>query len=260
MPILAYDKKIKGYLYPNNPLFFKYNIKQLKYVNKIITVSNKTKLDLLEYMQFDNTNVHVIHNPVNPSITKIANESLETFYNDYNINPYSDKIIFVGLARNKNLYFALKIFEKLLTTFPELELHLVGSKLNIDKKSGLLIQKYINNIFIHHNINDLTLSYLYSMSKILLFPSFYEGFGLPLIEAMKCGSVVVASDRGAIPEVVDDAGILLSLDDFDSFILLITKLLTDKEFYEKYQIRGYNRSNLFSINNFILQYTKLYNV
>ena len=77
---------------------------------------------------------------------------------------------------------------------------------------------------------------------------------------MKCGSVVVASDRGAIPEVVDDAGILLSLDDFDSFILLITKLLTDKEFYEKYQIRGYNRSNLFSINNFILQYTKLYNV
>ena len=259
IPILAYTGKIKGYLYPNNPIFFKYNINQIKFVNQIIAVSNKTKLDLFDYMQNDNINVKVIYNPVNPSIVKVSDASLEIFYKKNNFNPNTDKIIFVGLGKNKNLLFALKIFEKLLINFPNLEFNLVGSFRHIDIPSRIMIHKYKNNVFVHENLNDLSLSYIYSMSKILLFPSFYEGFGLPLIEAMKCGTVVVASDRGAIPEILGDAGFALNLDDIDPFVLLITKLLTDLQLLESCRQKGYHRANYFSVNKFISQYTQLYN-
>lgn len=259
IPVLAYGNKINGFRYPNNPFFFKYNLKQLNYVNKIISVSNKTKLDLYDYFQNDQLNINVIHNPVNPIIKKISRHQLNEFYDINNLNPDSDKILIVGLSKIKNVTFALKIYKKLLSFFPKLELHLVGSVSNLNLEDGIFIQKHCKNIFIHQDVDDLELSFLYSMSKILLFPSYYEGFGLPLIEAMACGSVVVASDRGSIPEIVGNAGFTLSLNDVDIFVNTITKLLTNKDFFENIQSIGYQRASFFSIENFINKYTHLYN-
>jgi glycosyltransferase involved in cell wall biosynthesis len=259
IPVLAYGNKINGFSYPNNPFFFKYNLKQLNNVNKIIAVSNKTKLDLCDYFQNDKLDINVIHNPVNPIIKKISSDKLNKFYDINNINSESDKILIVGLSKIKNVSFALKIFKKLLSSFPKIELHLVGSVSNLNQDDNIFIQKQPNNIFTHQDVDDIRLSYLYSMSKILLFPSYYEGFGLPLIEAMTCGSVVVASDRGSIPEIVGNAGFTLSLDDVDIFVNCIIKLLTNEDFFEHYKSMGYQRASFFSIENFINKYSRLYN-
>ena len=259
IPVLAHRKKIEGFSYPNNPIFFKYNLKQLKYVNKIIAVSNRTRLDLFDHFQDENLDINVIHNPVNPLIKKIEREELEKFYRIENINPDTDKIIIVGLSKIKNISFSLKIFERLLINFPKLELHLVGSFYCINQSDGFVIQNYPKNIFLHQNVDDIKLSYLYSMSKILLFPSYYEGFGLPLVEAMTCGAVVVTSDRGSIPEIVDDAGLIINLNDMDLFVNRITELLINNEYYENFKHLGLNRSKFFSIENFINKHILLYN-
>ena len=259
IPVLAYGNKINGFRYPNNPIFFKYSLRQLNNVNKIIAVSNKTKFDLYDYFQNDKLDINVIHNPVNPIIKKISSDQLNIFFDINNINPDSDKILIVGLSKIKNISFALKIFKKLLSIFPKIELHLVGSVSNLNNHDSLVVQNHPKNIFIHQDVDDIKLSYLYSMSKILLFPSYYEGFGLPLIEAMACGSVVVASDRGSIPEIVGNAGLTLSLNDLDKFINSITKILSNKEYFENFKSMGYQRASLFSIENFINKYTLLYN-
>lgn len=68
---------------------------------------------------------------------------------------------------------------------------------------------------------------LMNLSDALIFPSFYEGFGLPLVEAMSCGTPIIASSRGAIPEVVGDAGLLFDLEDLDGLVRHLLAVLGD---------------------------------
>lgn len=259
IPILAYNGFIDGYTYPHNPIFFKRNLNKINSVEKIVTVSSKTKFDLCDYFQRDFNNISVIHNPINPQIQKCNSFLLNDFFRCNFINPSTNKILIVGLSEIKNIEFSVSVFLKLLKLDPTLELHMIGSSKSLSVSVRILILKYSNNIFVHENVDDAKLSFFYTMSKVLLFPSFYEGFGLPLIEAMHCGAVVVTSDRGAIPEVVSDAGFTLSLDDESLFVNIIHKLLVDKLFHLKYVEKGLLRAKEFSIELFLKRYISLYN-
>lgn len=87
---------------------------------------------------------------------------------------------------------------------------------------------------------------LYNMAEGFLFPSLYEGLGLPPIEAMRCGAPVIASDRGSIPEVLGDAGIVIDADDDEALAAGITRLLQDRAFHHELQVRGFARAEEFS--------------
>ena len=87
---------------------------------------------------------------------------------------------------------------------------------------------------------------LYNQAEGFLFPSLYEGLGLPPLEAMKCGAPVIASDRGSIPEVVGDAGIVIDAEDDDALAAGVTRLLQDRLFHRELQQRGFARAEEFS--------------
>ncbi|HAJ37852.1 MAG TPA: glycosyltransferase family 1 protein [Chloroflexi bacterium] len=87
---------------------------------------------------------------------------------------------------------------------------------------------------------------LFNLAEGFLFPSLYEGLGLPPIEAMKCGAPVIASDRGSIPEVVGDAGIIIDAQDDAALAAHITRLLQDRAFHQELQQRGLARAEEFS--------------
>lgn len=87
---------------------------------------------------------------------------------------------------------------------------------------------------------------LFNLAEGFLFPSLYEGLGLPPIEAMKCGAPVIASDRGSIPEVVGDAGIIIDAQDDAALAAHLTRLLQDRAFHQELQRRGFARAEEFS--------------
>lgn len=87
---------------------------------------------------------------------------------------------------------------------------------------------------------------LYNLAEGFIFPSLYEGLGLPPLEAMKCGAPVIASDRGSIPEVVGDAGVIIDANDAAALAASITQLLQDRDFHDDLQRRGFARAEEFS--------------
>jgi glycosyltransferase involved in cell wall biosynthesis len=87
---------------------------------------------------------------------------------------------------------------------------------------------------------------LYSGAQLLCLPSFYEGFGLPVLEAMACGTPVVASNRGSLPEVVGEAGVMINPDDPTKIAAGLHQVLTDAGLAGELRRRGLERASLFT--------------
>jgi alpha-1,3-rhamnosyl/mannosyltransferase len=82
---------------------------------------------------------------------------------------------------------------------------------------------------------------LYSAADVFVYPSFYEGFGLPVLEAMACGTPVAASNRTSLPEVVGDAGLLFDPDDIDAMATAIQRLVDDRALRDALVAKGLAR-------------------
>ena len=87
---------------------------------------------------------------------------------------------------------------------------------------------------------------LYSGARALVFPSLYEGFGLPPLEALACGTPVIASNRGSLPEIVGDGGLLLEPDDLEGLAAAMQKLLSDDTLREDLREKGLAHAARFS--------------
>jgi glycosyltransferase involved in cell wall biosynthesis len=99
---------------------------------------------------------------------------------------------------------------------------------------------------------------LYTLARVFTFPSWIEGFGFPILEAMACGTPVIASDRGSIPEVVGEAGLLCDVDDVDAFARNLTTVLTDPAEHERLRQLGYQRAQQFSWDKTAQAYLDIY--
>jgi glycosyltransferase involved in cell wall biosynthesis len=102
-------------------------------------------------------------------------------------------------------------------------------------------------------MSDVDLPSFYSGAQIFLFPTLYEGFGLPPVEAMACGVPVIASNAPAMPEILGEAAILEPPDSPDRFAAAILQLLTDPELGERMRTRGLHRAKRFSPKNSMQQ-------
>lgn len=99
---------------------------------------------------------------------------------------------------------------------------------------------------------------LYAGAHAFVFPSIYEGFGLPLLEAMASGIPVLSSNRSSMPEVVGDAGLLADPEDTDALMVSLTRLLSDEDFRENARKRGAMRAKSFPWKNFVDKTVNVY--
>jgi mannosyltransferase len=161
----------------------------------IIAVSQNTKVDLLKfYPQIKEARVKVIHNGVSENF-KMLDKPMRVE------RPF---FLYLGLRDNyKNFGFAVKV----AADNPEFDLTIVGPPLTAPEIA--LLEKTMPGRFnVFTGIDDLLLNELYNAAYCLLYPSEYEGFGIPVLEAMRAGCPFIALNKSAIPEVAGNAGVL----------------------------------------------------
>jgi glycosyltransferase involved in cell wall biosynthesis len=154
-----------------------------------------------------------------------------------------DYILYVGsLNPRKNYEGVIKAFLKIKDNIPH-KLLIVGANPGI-YKTELSIQS--ERVIFKGSVNDEELISLYQKASLFLFPSFYEGFGLPVLEAMACGCPVVTSNTSSLPEVAGDAAILVDPKDQERIADAALKVLTDQGLREKLIAAGFERAKMFT--------------
>lgn len=215
--------------------FLKMQERVAKNLKHIVTVSEQSQKDIEKYFGRPKTITPIFFNGIDtntfkpkPSIEKKALSLLTTSSSDQ---------VLKGL---KSLLLALSEVKK---SNPEINLTIIGEL----KKNGSTerLIKSLNlekNISFKNSISTSSLVELYNRSTVFICPSLYEGFGLPVAEALACGSVVISSNGGALPEVVGDAGLIYEANDDKALAELINKTLTDERLKSELRRRARERA------------------
>lgn len=230
-------------------LFMALSIRKAK---ATIAVSNRIKEDLVDFMPYTRDKIVVIYEGVERNFTKVEEETkIALFREMYNLK---EKIIlYLGNTRpHKNLPRLIRAFGKFVSQ-PD-----IGCKLVIagEKDKNFLVLENLANelglsnkiVFLDH-LSQEELVLLMNAADIFVFPSLYEGFGLPPLEAMACGTPVIASNIASIPEVVGDAAVLVNPEDEHAIASAMLLLLTDDSLRRELIKKGYQRIRRFSWND-----------
>lgn len=113
-------------------------------------------------------------------------------------------------------------------------------------RSQEILESVEDGILFVENVSAEQMPYFYNCADLFVYPSLYEGFGLPVLEAMACGTPVAASRATSIPEVVGDAGLLFDPLNVDEITNTMWKILTDAELRQDLRNKGLERVKLFS--------------
>ncbi len=214
--------------------FLHMQTKVARQLNHVITVSECSKRDLCAAFDVPTERVQVIVNGVDtnvfcpqPDIAREATLLITTASADQPL---------------KGTQHLIPAFAKLRQTYPDLRLVFIGQPKPGGRTAALIEQYDLNDaIAFRHGISTKALVDLYATATVAVVPSEYEGFGLPAAEAMACGVPVVATDGGALPEVVGNAGVTVPKADPDALCAAIADLLGNKIKREDFSRRGRQR-------------------
>lgn len=221
----------------------------------IITGSEYTKQEILQKLDFDKDKIKVIPHGLNHDIFKIHEETKLDF-------DIPDKFILsVGsIEPRKNLINLLKAYSLLDTDIKqEYKLVLVGFKGWQNKEIVKLIDENKKNIHYLGFISDEELAKVYNRASIFTFASFYEGFGLPILEAMACGTPVISSNTTSMPEVGADAVKYFTPDNIQEITNTISLVLKDKNLQNEMIKKGLQRVKMFSWQTSANEHNKIFN-
>jgi glycosyltransferase involved in cell wall biosynthesis len=172
----------------------------------IICISENTKKDLLKFYPFINPDiVKVVYHGVDQEFKPLANKPFHLSELNQSLKPLK-YILYVG---NRNSYKNFSKVVEVVALNPDLSLVVVGGEKFSDEEKVLFLSLK-ERIFHFQGIDSAGLNVLYNNAFCLLYPSIYEGFGIPPAEAMKAGCPVISSNVSSIPEVVGDAGLLVN--------------------------------------------------
>jgi glycosyltransferase involved in cell wall biosynthesis len=214
--------------------YFHFNIpRSVRNARMLIAVSQSTKRHIVEYFHLPDEKIKVIYNGIESKFKPVSDKLLsENIKRKYQL---PDRfILYLGSIKPyKNLIGVLKAFLKLQQNWPNLrqvKLIIAGLKhFTLPHVQEMLAHPAIKNqvIKIGH-VDEEDLPVVYSLAELFLFPSLWEGFGIPPLEAMACGTPVITSDRTSLPEVVGQAGILVDPENTEQIAFEIQRVLNDE--------------------------------
>lgn len=220
-----------------------------KRASKIITVSNNTKQDIIERYGVDEDSIVVTHEAADPAFAQITDERLlRRVRDEYGIS--DDFLLAVGnLQPRKNLPRLVEAFADLIQSGAiRHQLVIAGQAFWRESEIIDLVEdKHLQDHVVFTGYvprEDLVL--LYNAATLFLYPSLYEGFGLPPLEAMACGTPVITSNCSSLPEVVGDAALLIDPRDTEQLAQAVAKALSSDELRRELSLRGLERAKSFS--------------
>lgn len=230
---------------------------------RIIAVSNYTKDTIIEIYDIPEERISVVYEGVNANIFKKAIEDHAGMERIRRLYGLDEKYVFypANLWLHKNHKRLIKALRILRDDF-KIEINLVLTGQSYDKKDQYM------DMIINYNLREHVkmlgyvprehLPYIYSNANLLVFPSLFEGFGLPVLEAMAARCPVVCSNNTSLPEVSGDAAILFNAEDPEDIAFTISKVLNDEELRNSLIDRGKENIKLFSWKETAKETLKVY--
>ena len=225
----------------------------VKLSDAIITISEFSKSEIIKYLNVNTNKIKVVRFGIDPAIIK---KELQKVISQ-SVNMPDKFILFVGNVKpHKNLINLLKAFEILLKSVSDYKLVIVGKKegfITGDKAVFELVEgnKLLNqNVIFTGHIENSELYNYFKKASVFIFPSLYEGFGIPPLEAMICGCPVIASDLASIPEICGDAVLYIRALDPIDIAEKIDLLIKDKSLRNELVHKGYLQVDKFPLTKF----------
>jgi len=219
----------------------------------IITISQHARQDIIDMLHIPSERIRVIYQAVGEEYQPVMNqEQIKAARKRYGLG---ERYIFYigGLDQRKNVPQLVRAFAHLQAQIgdPHLQLFISG---NPDKQKGPLFPDPrpvaadlgMSGQIIYRFVEEEDKPAIYSGASLFVFPSIYEGFGLPPLEAMACGTPVVCSNRTSLPEVVGDAAVTVDPDDTHALVSAIYRALTDESLQTYLRTRSLERAKQFS--------------
>jgi glycosyltransferase involved in cell wall biosynthesis len=220
--------------------------RSVKRAARVITVSEFSRTEILRAYDIPGDKVVAIPNAANPHFRVVGRERAQKSVRT--MLGFDAPFVFsVGdLQPRKNHIGLIAAFSRVMTRQPRLSHHLVltGKETWFTPKvrEAAARSGFADRIHFTGFVDDSALLELYNACDCFVFPSFYEGFGLPILEAMACGRAVACSNTSAMPEVADGAGLTFNPHDADDMARAITDILVDSELRARMERLGLQRA------------------
>lgn len=230
----------------------------IKRSDAIVTVSESARKDIIKYYYVKEDKVKFMHLWTDEKYKVINTDEQQKLKLQQKYNLPEKYILYVGtIEERKNIKGIMNISDILISKGIDIKFVLVGNKGfgfdnlidEISKRSNILYLNYIDE-------QDLPL--LYNLSFTFVFLSYYEGFGIPPLEAMKCGVPVLSANNSSLIEVVGEGGKMFDADNIDAFVDQIIMLLNDKNYYDEMKFKAVKQSQRFSAENSIPKLIELF--
>jgi glycosyltransferase involved in cell wall biosynthesis len=259
MPLLRWKGRIKNISPGRMPLLAMISLSALKQAAHIIAVSNNTRDDLIELLGCDPNKITVIYSGIDPLFRPFtAAEKKLHIIPDISNDPAVKKVMISGSAFYKNNETALKTISQLKTIYPH-KIQVVKTGLKTAEWDRCVDRYGLANEVIDLGIvSRQDMAAVYNNVDVLLFPSLYEGFGWPPLEAMACETPVVCSNAASLPEVVGDAGIMLDPYDYLGFAHAIRRLFTERGYRQLLVDKGISRVKSYTWEKTAAQTIEIY--
>ncbi|MBU4347857.1 glycosyltransferase family 4 protein [Patescibacteria group bacterium] len=231
----------------------------VKWSSKIIASSENTKRDLMKFYGVESEKIRVIYHGVR-SIEYPMPAGRQEVLSIKRLNKGVFNVLFIGrLEKRKNLVNLIKAFEIFKKRYKKTRCLPTGRqaiiKLILAGKSGFGFDEIRKAIFESPNKNDIILKgyvsekekeELYKSADVFIMPSLYEGFGLPILEAMSYAIPVICSGNSSFPEVAGNAGLLVDPNNTQEIAEALNKILSNADFREEMIKRGFENAKKFS--------------
>ena len=217
--------------------------------NHIIAISNNTKNDIIRILNIPPSKIDVIYHST----------SMKRHYGEHKLKVPNKYLLFVGdRSPYKNFNLLLKVFSKLSKDFNDLHLLCTGHSFS-HQEEEIISQLQISKRILQIKASENELSELYSRAEVFIFPSLYEGFGIPILEAFACECPVALSNTSCFPEIAGNAAIYFDPYSENSMVQSLKEIINNKEMQKQLTVAGLKQLQLYSWDKAAKQTEEVYN-